>query len=722
MVNKKIHVLLVEDNLLEAEFVRELMFDQNVEFVTARSIQEAGEELSKSEPDVILLDMTLPDSDGLETVERMLQLSSAPVIILTGHDDIDLALQSVNIGAADHITKGTFNSDFLTRTMLYAIERKNVLKRLNLQSKSAEALMSCPSVADALEEIIKSVCKELGWDFGCFFYFDERADAVVKTRWPVSVAQSFLKSGEFKAHKIEGSKTESQLTSARRSFRTTKFINLGEIAPANTVEEERQTQPFQGHNATGLSASQRWHPQPAVDIKSTEIISDLATFCATRHPTDSSTKQKFDLSHCQAAIKAGMRSGMFVPIVTYDTLFGVIEFFSTKEHDKDDQLIRHLTVLGSQIAHAILRERAEQALLVSEKNERKFANHVIRHASAGIARLDTRLEVIDTNEAFLRIINTDPNPEGKCLFRILPFLPAEEIRKSIENRQTYTVNRLRRAGASGEDDQFLSFSIWPITGDEDEVVGAAAMVADDTPQVCLEQQKEDLVAAVAHDIKNPLIGAERVLKGLCEDFDYMPDDSKRSVSSLLSSTRNLIRLVQNLVDMYRYDSIAHCIQPEHVRAIPLLRQCIEQLKPFALSNEITLYDEISPDTPDLYADEVAISRVILNLMYNAIKFTTPGGEVILSSSAVDGHVLFRVTDTGIGLHPSEQGILFRRFFQGRTGKRLQSGTGLGLYISKLIVDAHHGEIDFRSEPGQGTTVSVKLPVYAAITTERATIS
>ncbi len=718
MINKTIQVLLVEDNLLEAEFVHELMADQNVDFLSARSLEQAELELAKAQPDVILLDMTLPDSDGLETVDRMLQLSTAPVIILTGHDDMDVALQSVNFGAADHITKGTFNSDSLIRTMLYAIERKNVLKRLNLQSKSAEALMSCESVAEALEIIIKSVCQELGWDFGCFFYFDEGGDAVVTTRWPASVAQSFIDSGEFEAHSLS-SKKNGDGKKNRSAIRTTKFINLEAIG--DSPDDTPQTKAFSKPDSSGLLASRRWYPQPAIENKSTEIVTDLASVCSASTQSNS-TQEKFDRSHCQAAVKAGMKTGMFVPIVTHGTLFGVMEFFSTKQHETDDQLIRHLNVIGSQIAHAILRERAEQALLASEKSERQVANHVIQHASAGIVRLDSKLSVINANNAFLRFIKTDPEPQGKCLFEILPFLPADEIRSLIETRQTYTVKRLRLAGTTVGEDQYLSFSIWPITGEGNELVGAAAMVVDDTQQVSLEQQKEDLVAAVAHDIKNPLIGAERVLGGLSEDLEDMPESARRSVSSLLSSTRNLIRLVQNLVDMYRYDSVAQSIQPEPVKAVRLLRQCIEQLRPFAASNEINLCDEISPSTPDLFADEVALSRVILNLMYNAIKFTTPGGTVVLSSHSEGEHVLFRVTDNGVGMHPNEQSTLFHRYFQGRVGKRLQSGTGLGLYISKLIIDAHRGEIDFQSELGKGTIVTVRLPAFSAITSERATIS
>lgn len=111
----------------------------------------------------------------------------------------------------------------------------------------------------------------------------------------------------------------------------------------------------------------------------------------------------------------------------------------------------------------------------------------------------------------------------------------------------------------------------------------------------------------------------------------------------------------------------------------------------------------------MVGDRLSIRRVILNLLDNALKFTQKDGVVEVTAEEEDGKIIFRVSDTGIGIPQSEFGQLFLRYWQGNSAKQFAPGTGLGLYLCKQIVTAHGGTISVSSQSGEGTTFSVVMP-------------
>jgi signal transduction histidine kinase len=140
----------------------------------------------------------------------------------------------------------------------------------------------------------------------------------------------------------------------------------------------------------------------------------------------------------------------------------------------------------------------------------------------------------------------------------------------------------------------------------------------------------------------------------------------------------------------------------------LVNSCIRQSSHFAQSHRVALGSSM-PDNVFIRADSLGISRVLMNLLHNAIKFNRPGGSVYVTVEPDSDFVRLRVRDTGRGISVSDQQKLFQRYQQGTAGKSYASGTGLGLYLCRKIIEGHQGRITCESQPGGGSTFLVVLP-------------
>ncbi len=241
--------------------------------------------------------------------------------------------------------------------------------------------------------------------------------------------------------------------------------------------------------------------------------------------------------------------------------------------------------------------------------------------------------------------------------------------------------------------------------------GAVLQVIDCTQTVLLERQRDDFLAAVAHDIKNPLIGAARILDVMCNQSE-MPSKENQIIflNALRESNQTLLSLVQNLVDICRYETLVYPCYIESIVVSKLFEDCIQQLAHFAENNNVSMDQDVTDPEDTLIADQLGIKRVLTNLLHNAIKFNKAGGKVTVSFDQTDEEFnRISVTDTGDGISESDKLLLFQRFAQGFEGRRFATGTGLGLYLSKQIIEAHHGHLTCESVVGKGSTFVIAIP-------------
>jgi signal transduction histidine kinase len=235
----------------------------------------------------------------------------------------------------------------------------------------------------------------------------------------------------------------------------------------------------------------------------------------------------------------------------------------------------------------------------------------------------------------------------------------------------------------------------------------------------LEAVKRDFIAGVTHDFGTPLHAIKNALEYL-QEKKAGPINGKQAEYLLMISnnTHQLTAFINNLLTTARIEAAKVDPFYEPVDALALTREVVDLYKPQAEKKGIQL--ELSNEEPSLsmVTDVTMFRQILTNLVSNAMKYT-PEGNVTLNLSKRDGFTTLKVSDTGIGIAPEHQTLIFDKFFRVRQPKSfpVAQGTGLGLSITKGLAEAMGGTVLVKSEPGKGTTFTVKLPRRASAAAE-----
>ena len=240
--------------------------------------------------------------------------------------------------------------------------------------------------------------------------------------------------------------------------------------------------------------------------------------------------------------------------------------------------------------------------------------------------------------------------------------------------------------------------------------GVVAVLRDITAQKELERMKSNFLSAVSHELKTPLHSikgfVEIILMGKTGPLTPTQKDFLTTVSD---QTKILQRMIEDLLVFSRLEAGRIRLQVEEISLAAVAAGVVQKLEPLAREAQLRLENRLPDDFPDVEADYMRMEQVLTNLTENAIKFTPPGGLVLVDGQDLGDKVRIWVQDSGIGIPTAEQAKIFDRFYQvDASERRAYRGTGLGLTICQHIVLNHHGRIGVESEPGQGSTFYVEL--------------
>jgi signal transduction histidine kinase len=226
----------------------------------------------------------------------------------------------------------------------------------------------------------------------------------------------------------------------------------------------------------------------------------------------------------------------------------------------------------------------------------------------------------------------------------------------------------------------------------------------------LLHQRDEFMAALVHDIKNPLIGTDKILQLILDQHFGEVQPALQEITGLLKeSNESILRLLMNLLEIQRYDSTVQRFNFETLDLNDVVCSSLKELTPLAQMKRLNVRSSLQLEQPKVNADARAMQRVLLNLIGNSIKFTPDGGSVDVAVDAGDQLAIVTVKDSGEGISIDEQQYLFQRFYQSSSGKEHALGTGLGLYVCRQIVEAHMGNIRCDSSNDTGTTMIIELP-------------
>ena len=239
--------------------------------------------------------------------------------------------------------------------------------------------------------------------------------------------------------------------------------------------------------------------------------------------------------------------------------------------------------------------------------------------------------------------------------------------------------------------------------------GSLLLVQDLTRVRHLETVRRDFISNVSHELRTPLASLKALTETLRGGAFSDPQASGHFLERIETEVDNLIQMTQELLDLTRIESRQVALDFGNLDPAVLLVSARDRMQAQAERAGVNLSVEGPPDLPLIHADRMRLEQVMVNLIHNAIKFTGPGGSVVLSASRDGKFIQFGVRDTGVGIPQEEQERIFERFYKADRA-RSGSGTGLGLSISRHIVEAHGGRIWAESEEGKGSLFSFTIPL------------
>ena len=228
----------------------------------------------------------------------------------------------------------------------------------------------------------------------------------------------------------------------------------------------------------------------------------------------------------------------------------------------------------------------------------------------------------------------------------------------------------------------------------------------------LSEMKDDFLALTTHDLRSPLT----IISGVISFFTSgrlgeLSPEQQNMVAMIERNTQSLIELVNDLLDASKLESGTMRLDIDSIDLRSVLDELRETMDPLAKEKGIELAEILPADLPLVKADRAKLRRILLNLVSNAVKFTENGGRVDLRAVIEGAFARISVTDTGVGIAPQDVERLFDKYQQARSrATRGEKGTGLGLYITRQLVELHGGEISVESENGKGSTFSFTLPL------------
>jgi len=259
--------------------------------------------------------------------------------------------------------------------------------------------------------------------------------------------------------------------------------------------------------------------------------------------------------------------------------------------------------------------------------------------------------------------------------------------------------------------QFLCLcQLSPVHNEENRLQGWVAYLRDMTPVQTIEKGLDDLLRDVNRQLRTPLTAIKGYVETLLEGAYQSPEVTRRFLQVINEETNRVTRLVLSLEEAANPN--AKPAEPIQVDLVPLLRRAATMFEGVAREKNLALVCELPERLPPVDIREDEIHKVIVNLLDNAIKCTglRGFGQVKVEAEARRTGLEIHVSDTGVGIAAHELTKIFERFYRVQEGPAAElGGTGLGLAVSRQIVEEHHGQLEVRSEVGQGSTFTVRLP-------------
>ncbi len=388
----------------------------------------------------------------------------------------------------------------------------------------------------------------------------------------------------------------------------------------------------------------------------------------------------------------------------------------------------------------------KQILLLQVEDQRRIFNALVESIGAGLFLVGADERVMFANQKVAELLGIEPqNAIGQTFNLILqqvsrnarqPERVASQIAAAMTTQSSPAVVEFsylhNNATESSRPNRELEFSFFDVHDESERLVGRGSLVRDVTHEKEVERLKSQFISTVSHEMRTPLTGiygyAELLLHRAAS-----PQIQNSWITRIYEEARQLNEIIDELLDLSRIEAGRLELLKSWFSMETLVQKVLtnfgfvvqqEETRASKLQHRFEL--EVMPDLPQVYADEEKLTKVLNNLVANAVKYSPNGGLVRLkigqteaeptswSSNAttiVLHEIQVSIADQGMGIEPEDLARIFELFYRTRRGQELKvRGTGLGLTIAKSLIDLHQGRIWLESQPGKGTTFYFTLPL------------
>ncbi len=353
--------------------------------------------------------------------------------------------------------------------------------------------------------------------------------------------------------------------------------------------------------------------------------------------------------------------------------------------------------------------REHKDMISRLETERTVSKSIVENAPIGIVRLSPDFKCLEANSEFLNFIDSDEQIIGRSIFELCEDLPRSDLEEALNFGVAKRASAAKLTFFNSDHESFFDWAIWPIKERNDVVSALVATFTMVTDSVRLQQQREDFVATLTHDLKTPILAANRALKLLMEgDFGPIQDSQRSIIETILQSNNAMYQMVLTLLDVYKYDSGVKQLTMLPTDLPASIETLVAELSPLAKQKQINLTFTSSESNIPVICDIDEIRRVMQNLIDNSLKYTQSKGSISIDLAQDEQMTTVSVTDTGKGISDADKPKLFQRFWQASSGGRYYASTGLGLYLCSKIIESHGGKLWCDSEVGKGSTFSFTL--------------
>lgn len=294
---------------------------------------------------------------------------------------------------------------------------------------------------------------------------------------------------------------------------------------------------------------------------------------------------------------------------------------------------------------------------------------------------------------------------------LMPLSFYQDFWKTIKtDKKTFTGEILNRRKNGSR--YTVMASISPVLNDDEEVVYFVGIERDITREKEVDRMKTEFISLASHQLRTPLSAmkwfSEMLLAG---DAGKLLPEQKEFVQNIYSSNERMIQLVKSLLNISRIEAGRIIIDPKPVSISKIINGVAKELEPQLKSKKQTITIDIVTTLKKIKLDEKLIWEVFKNLLTNASKYSGPKAKINISVTTKDNQLICQISDNGYGILPKDQPRIFEKFYRGENILKLETdGTGLGLYLTKAIIDSSGGKIWFKSILNKGTTFWISLPL------------